>query len=84
MVLPGSLTSLSIYISVWPNCIHIADGISQYVTRSDKTSLIAVKYTYSFYGAYHLFCGCYSNSVSFIEFLRIFCIYDEVCIIIAC
>ena len=57
---------------------------SSNVTRSDKTSLIAVKYTYSFYGAYHLFCGCYSNSVSFIEFLRIFCIYDEVCIIIAC
>ena len=59
-------------------------NVAVYVTRSDKTSLIAVKYTYSFYGAYHLFCGCYSNSVSFIEFLRIFCIYDEVCIIIAC
>ena len=26
-----------------------------YVTRSDKTSLIAAKYTYSFYGTYHLF-----------------------------
>ena len=38
------------------------DGISLtavleniYVTQSEKTSLIAAKYTYSFYGTYHLF-----------------------------
>ena len=57
---------------------------SVYVTRSDKTSLIAAKYTYSFYDTYHLFCRFYSNSVNFIEFLRIFCIIGEVCVIIAC
>ena len=39
-----------------------------YVTRSDKTSLIATKYTYSIYHTHHLFCGCYLYSVSFIEF----------------
>ena len=54
------------------------------MTRSDKTSLIAAKYTYSFYDTYHLFCRFYSNSVNFIEFLRIFCIIGEVCVIIAC
>ena len=51
-----------------------------YVTWSDKTNLIAVKYTYSFYGTYNLFWWCYSNSVSFIEFLRVFCIYDKLCV----
>ena len=30
---------------------------------------------HNYYGAYLLFCVCYSNSVSFI---RIFCIYDEI------
>ena len=51
------------------------------MTRSDKTSLIAIKYTYSFYGTYNLFRECYSNSASFIEFLRVFCIYDKPCVI---
>ena len=51
-----------------------------YVTQSDKTSRIAVKYTYSFYGTYNLFWGCYSNSVSFIEYLRVFCICDKLCV----
>ena len=47
------------------------------MTQSDKTSLIAVKYTYLFYGTQNLIWGCYSNSVSFIEFLRVFSIYDK-------
>ena len=46
-----------------------------YVTRSDKTSLIARKYTHMYNGIYLLFCRCYSNSVSFIELLRIFASY---------
>ena len=54
------------------------------MTRSDKTSLIAAKYTFSFYGNYHKFRGCYSNLVSFIEFLKIFYICDEVCVKIVC
>ena len=40
-----------------------------YVTRSDKTSLIARKYTHPYNGIYLLFCVCYSNSVSFIDCL---------------
>ena len=46
-----------------------------YVTRSDKTSLIARKYIHAYNGIYLLFCRCYSNSVSFIELLRIFASY---------
>ena len=30
-------------------------------------------------GVYLLFCRCYSNSVSFIELLRSFCIHGEAC-----
>ena len=45
------------------------------MTRSDKTSLIARKYTHVYNGIHLLFCRCYSNSVSFIELLRIFASY---------
>ena len=31
----------------------------------------------SYYGAYFLFYMCYPESVSFIEFLMDFCIYDD-------
>ena len=37
-------------------------------------------YTYSFYSTHLLFWGWYSNSVSFIEILTDFCIYDLVCV----
>ena len=52
-----------------------------YVSWSDKTSLITIKYTHAYNGIYLLFCKCYSNSVSFIELLRIFASYvhGEVC-----
>ena len=50
---------------------------SSYVTGLEKTGLIYTKYTYSYYGAYLFFSICYPNSVSFIAFLRILCIYDE-------
>ena len=50
------------------------------MTGPEKTGLIYTKYTYSYYGAYLFFCVCYPNSVSFIEFLRILCIYDELCV----
>ena len=43
--------------------------------RSDKTSLIARKYTHAYNGIYLLFCRCYSNSVNFIELLRSFASY---------
>ena len=55
-----------------------------YVTQSDKTSLIARKYTHVYNGIYLLFCVCYSNSVSFIELLRILCIHGEVYAKILC
>ena len=55
-----------------------------YVTQSDKTSLIAQKYTYVYNYNYLLFCVCYSNSVSFIELLRSFCIHGEVSAKILC
>ena len=33
---------------------------------------------------YLLFCVCYSNSVSFIELLRRFCLYGEACAKLLC
>ena len=55
-----------------------------FVTQSDKTSLIAQKYTHVYNYIYLLFCVCYSNSVSFIELLRSFCIHGEACAKILC
>ena len=51
-----------------------------YVTVPEKTGLIYTKYTFSYYGAYLFFRVCYPNSVSFIEFLRILCLYQEICL----
>ena len=48
-----------------------------YVNKSAKTGLICTKYTYSFYHIYLFSCVGYTISVSFIEFLRKFCVYDE-------
>ena len=50
------------------------------VTGPEKTGLIYTKYTYSYYVAYLFFCVCYPNSISFIEFLRILCPYQEICV----
>ena len=50
------------------------------MTGPEKTGLIYTKYTYLYYGAYLFFCVCYPHSVSFIEFLRILCIYGELCV----
>ena len=47
------------------------------MTESAKTGPIYTKYTYSFYHAYLFFCIGYTISVSFIELLREFCVYDE-------
>ena len=47
------------------------------VTESAKAGLICTKYTYSFYHIYLFVCMGYTISVSFIEFLRKFCVYDE-------
>ena len=55
-----------------------------YVTQSDKTSLIARKYTHVYNYIYLLFCVWYSNSVSFIKLLRSFCIHGEACAKILC
>ena len=52
-----------------------------FVTWSDKTSLIARKYNHLYK---LLFCVCYSNSVSFIGLLRIYCIHGEICATILC
>ena len=48
------------------------------MTESAKTGLICTKYTYSFYHVYLFFCVGYTISVSFIEFLRKFCVYDKI------
>ena len=48
------------------------------MTESAKTGLICTKYTYSFYHIYLFFCVGYTVSVSFIEFLRKFCVYNEI------
>ena len=50
-------------------------GVIGYVTGSEKTGLIYIKYTCPYYGIYLLFCVCYLNSISFIDFLRILYIY---------
>ena len=56
----------------------------KYVTGPEKTGLIYIKYTYVYYGVYLLLYKSYPDSVSFIEFLRIFCMYDEICVGILC
>ena len=40
-----------------------------YVIRSDKTSLIAQKYTDAYNGIYPLFCRCYSVLLNCLGFL---------------
>ena len=54
--------------------------VSQYVTGPEKTGLIYIKYTYSYYGAYLSFYTLYFNSVSFNEQLRVLCTNDKICI----
>ena len=46
--------------------------------RPGKTGLIYTQYTCSYYGTYLQFCMCYEKSVSFIEFLMAFCMYDDI------
>ena len=70
-----------IYICI---CIYIYIYIYIYVTGPEKTGLIYTKYTHPYYGIYLFFCVCYLNSVSFIEILRIFCIYGEIFVKIVC
>ena len=55
-----------------------------YVTGPEKTGLIYAKYTCSHFGAYFFFCVCYSISVSCNKFIRISCIYDEICVEMLC
>ena len=59
-------------------------SLSILVTGPEKTGLIYTKYTHSHFAAYLFFCVCYSISVSYIEFCRIFCIYDEMCVEMLC
>ena len=55
-----------------------------HVTGPEKTGLIYIKYTYSYYGPYLSFYTLYLNSVNFNKQLRIFCICDKICINILC
>ena len=48
------------------------------MTGPGKTGLIYTKFTCSYHGIYLLFCACYVKSVSFIEFLMDFCLYDDI------
>ena len=52
------------------------------VTGPGKTGLIYTKYTCLYYGTYLLFCMYYAKSVSFIEFLMDFCIYEYTLLVI--
>ena len=52
--------------------------ITSYVTGLGKTGRIYTNYTPLHYGMYLLLCMCYPKSVSFIEFLMDFCIYDDI------
>ena len=47
------------------------------MTGPRKTGLIYTKYMCLYYGMYLQFCVWHPNSVSFIEFLMDFCIYDD-------
>ena len=71
-------------VEVKARALYCELTINTYVIRSGKTSLIAAKYTQLYHGNYCLLCVGYTNSISFIEFLRIFCIQYEVCIKILC
>ena len=52
--------------------------VATYVTESAKTGLICTNYTYSIYHIYLFSCVGYTISVSFIEFLRKLCVYNEI------
>ena len=54
------------------------------MTGPEKTGLIYAKCTHLYYGAYLFLRSCYLISVSFIEFLRILCTHDEICVMILC
>ena len=54
------------------------------VTGPEKTGLIYTKYTCSHFGTYFFFCVCYLISVSCVKFIRISCIYDEICVEMLC
>ena len=54
------------------------------MTGPEKTGLIYIKYTYSYYGAYFSFYALYLNSVNFNKQLRIFCTCDKIYINILC
>ena len=71
------------------NCIIISTftllhNTYVYVTGPEKTGLIYTKYTYSYNCTYLFLCVCYLISVSFIKFLRILYIYDEICVKMLC
>ena len=55
-----------------------------FMTGPEKTGLIYIKYTYSYYGAYLSFYTLYLISVNFNEQLRIICTCDRICINILC
>ena len=61
---------------------RIPKGAYIYVTGPEKTGLIYAKHTHSYNGAYLFLCSCYLISISFVELLRIFCIHDEICVMI--
>ena len=53
-----------------------------HVSGPKKTSLTYTKQTYSHYGIYLFFCVHVLYKIcKFIEFLRKFCVYDEICVV---
>ena len=53
------------------------EEVFKLLTEFAKTGLICTKYTYSFYYIYLFLCGLY-NICKFFEFLKKFCVYDEI------
>ena len=70
-----SVQVATVVISGWQSIAYYALKI---MTESVKTGLICTKYTYSFYHIYLFFCVGYTISVSFTEFRRKLCVYDEI------
>ena len=58
--------------------VYGCDKTKLFVTGPGITGLIYTKYTCLYYGIYLLFYVCYPKSVSFIEFLMEFCMYDDI------
>ena len=66
------------FLQIRSHLVYGCDKTKLFVTGPGITGLIYTKYTCLYYGIYLLFYVCYPKSVSFIEFLMEFCMYDDI------